>query len=475
MSENPPPGFDEIHGSLTAPLLPSLEGSEVLAAPAQPDVPLNPTLPTLSWDPTTASVAASSPTDTSAVDPTSPAPAVLAPAPIVAETPANPASAAPPEGLPVAVAPVAAPGTSTPVVAPVAAASMAPALPTVTPPTPTPPPATGFPPALAGQFESPQAQSLESHRVRDAVGSIVRTLAIAALVAAAVFAGRYGWQWNEDRHSDAVAAEVLPATPVAAVDARFVAFRSVDGNPTTAHVDLATGDFVANVSATTELARRGDEYWMRDAADGLWVPASPELLNSAAEALETIEGASLVMISDVLPVDAYPYVTVTADEMVVLSGRTLRGPEVIEVTESESSDDEPSDDRIATAGNSDPLLDDVVDNIANPAVDDQATAPIPTGGRVFVRHLTVTIDRLALRTGDPYLAESSRLDGATPLVIDIWVDRTGVVRQLSTAAGAGGLPAEYELISATSDGLGPLADLGLPTPVPVAPTEEVAQ
>jgi len=321
---------------------------------------------------------------------------------------------------------------------PTAVAPAAPALPTVTPVAPTPPPVSGMPPAFAAQFDTPTAQTLATHRIRDGVGGIVRTLVVAALVAGAVFAGRYAWDWNEDRHSDAAAAEVLPAASVAALDARFVAFRGGDGSPVTAHVDLATGDYVVSVVDVNDLARRGDEYWMRSAADGEWVPASAELLDSAADARATIAEASLVMISDVLPVETHPYVTVTADETVVLSGQTMEGPQVIEISELEAR-------------------------------------PTAVDPEVLVRHLTVTIDRLALRTDDPNLARSSGLDGTSPLVIDIWVDRTGVVRKMSTPAGTSGLPDEYELISASSDGLGPLADLGLPAPFSVVPPQEVGE
>lgn len=332
---------------------------------------------------------------------------------------------------------VAAPAREATADAPPTAAPAVPALPTVTPVAPTPPSVSGMPPAFAAQFDTPPAQTLRTHRVRDAVGGIVRTLVVAALVAGAVFAGRYAWDWNEDRHSEAAAA-VLPATSVAALDARFVVFRGGDGSPVTAHVDLANGDYVVSVADANDLARRGDEYWMRSGTDGQWVPASAELLASAAETRAMIAEASLVMISDVLPVETHPYITVTADETVVLSGQTMAGPQVIEISEPEA----------------------------------QPTAVEP---EVLVRHLTVTIDRLALRTDDPALARSSGLDGTSPLVIDIWVERTGVVRKMSTPAGTSGLSGEYELISASSDGLGPLADLGLPEPLTVAPPQEVAQ
>ena len=459
MSENPPPGLDEIHGSLTAPLLPSLEGNEVLAAPV-PDVPLrptNPTLPTLDWNPTAPAGVVSTP-------PAPPAPAAAPPAapaapPAPPATPAEPlvdelsapppafAAAAPLDPAVAAVPPLApapspsAPSPSAPaeVGAPAAEAAGVPALPTVAPPAPAPPGAAGMTPASASPFDAPEAPPLETHRARDAVGGIVRTLVVAAVVAVAVFGGRYAFDWNEDRHSDPVAADVLPATPVPAVDARFVEFQG-GSTPVTAHVDLATRDFVASISATTELARRGGEYWIRDGANDPWVPASAEFLDTVSTELETIDGASLVMISDVLPVGSHPYVTVTADETVTVPGSALQGPQVIVVGE--------------------------------PVTDADVTTPVAQ--QVLTRHLTVTVDRLALRAADPYLAESSRLSGSTPLVIDIWVDSAGVVRQMSSAAGASDLPSEYQLLSASVNGPGPLADLGLP-PLPVAPTEEVAE
>jgi hypothetical protein len=58
VSDNPQPGLNEIHGSLTALLLPSLEGSDVLGAPARavPVKTSNPTLPTIGDNSATAIV-----------------------------------------------------------------------------------------------------------------------------------------------------------------------------------------------------------------------------------------------------------------------------------------------------------------------------------------------------------------------------------------------------------------------------------
>ena len=104
-----------------------------------------------------------------------------------------------------------------------------------------------------------------------------------------------------------------------------------------------------------------------------------------------------------------------------------------------------------TSGNSDPILDDVVDNIANPVTDADATTTTPVGQQVLTRHLTVSVDRLALRAADPFLAKSSRLGGSSPLVIDIWVDSTGVVRQLSTPLERVTFRPSYQLLSASSE------------------------
>jgi hypothetical protein len=236
-----------------------------------------------------------------------------------------------------------------------------------------------------------------AHRVCDAVGGIVRTLLVAALVAGPVFGGRYAWDWNEERHSEATLSEVLPATPVPAVDVRFAQFRGGSSGSVTAHVDLASPDYVADI-ATSQLARRDSEYWMRNIAEGVWVPASTEFLESIADERNAAEQAALLMITDVISVGAQPYVPVTADEVITLAGEAIPGPKVIEV-------DSPDTDR--------------------GAIDEQRTAAVPAG--VVTRHVTLTVDRLAVQTADAALAESSGLGGTLALVLDIWVDATSCV------------------------------------------------
>ena len=300
-----------------------------------------------------------------------------------------------------------------------------------------------MPPAFASAFDTPTTRPIATHRVRDAVGGIVRTLLVAVLVAGAVFGGRYAWDWNEERHSAAAVTEVLPATPVPAPDVRFVQFRGGPSGSVTAHVDLASSDYVADIT-TTQLARRSGEYWTRNVADGIWAPASAEFLDSVADERNAVEQASLLMITDVIPLGAQPYVTVTADEVVMLSGEAIPGPEVIPV------DPPDNDDR---------------------AIDGQQGAAVSARVGVAARHVTLTVDRLALRSADPTLAESSGLGGALPLVLDIWVDATGVVWKMTAPAGENSVAAEYELISAAQVGAGPLDDLGLPGAQPVPATE----
>jgi len=316
-------------------------------------------------------------------------------------------------------------------------------LPTLAPaiPAPAPAPASSLPSTFASAFDSPTTRPIATHRIRDAVGGIVRTLLVAALVAGVVFGGRYAWDWNEERHSEAAITEVLPATPVPAADVRFVQFRGGPSGSVTAHVDLVSSDYVADI-ATSQLARRSGEYWVRNIPDGIWVPASAEFLDSVADERNAAEQASLLMITDVIPVGAQPYVTVTADEVVTLAGEAIPGPEVIEV-DSPDTDDQ--------------------------AIDGQRTAAVPAG--VVTRHVTLTVDRLALQTADAALAESSGLGGTLPLVLDIWVDATGVVWKMTAPAGERSLVPDYLLISAAQDGAGPLADLGLPGEQPVPATE----
>jgi hypothetical protein len=346
-----------------------------------------------------------------------------------------------------------------------------PVLPSIAPP--AQPPTAGVPvelgaPLHGAPMDGPTANQVPKRGIRAGIGSMLRTAIVAALVAGAVFGGRFGWQWNQDRHAEAAAAEILPETPVAPVDSRYIEFQLERSDVVRAHVDLANGDFVATISGSTDVARTGGEYWTRDVGSDVWVPATPEFVESQTESLSAIEQASVVTVSDVLPVETHPYLTVVSDEAVALTGTMIPGQGVIEVDAPTATDDEAGDDVIVTAGNADPSLD-VVDDIANPAVDSRSAETTPAGGVVFTRHLTVSIDRSGLWSTQPHLAESIDLVGDQPAQIELWIDATGVIRKMSAPSDVSRLWGEYELIAASSEGPGPVDALAVQ---PAAPAEE---
>lgn len=458
MSENPPPGLDEIHGSLTAPLLPALEGSEVIGGQAAPRTsegplrPTNPTLPTLSWD------SASATTSTTPA-PAPPAEPVASP---VGSPPAEPPPPVPPAQVAPGVvsdvgAPAPAPAVSSPTAPVPAPAAPAPAPAPVVPvpapvvPVPAPPQPVGTAPAAPGvlaDFAAPGVPGqLTPHRGRDAFGAVVRTIVVAALVAAAVFGGRAAWDWNEGRH-DQPASEVFPAGEVSALPVQTITFvRDLDGSgQMSATVDLTTGDYLVDVGDTS-VARRGQLFFERSIAETDWVPTTEQGLASRSVALTRAEHAFLVMITDALPVEAHPFVTIVNDESVALPGSVIPGPEAIDIDEIESG---PQLDEITTSGNSDVILDDVINDIADPAFDGDAGST-PTGPQVLTRHLTITVDRAAFTAAQPRAAHQFGFAGTTPVDVDVWVDSSGVVRKMSAPAGVGRLGQYYQLIDATLD------------------------
>jgi len=511
VSENPPPGLDEIHGSLTAPLLPSLDASDVLGAsagrevPEAPLTPRNPTLPTLSWDPassTTSSMPPQPPTPQPPASqplaqpgvPAPPQPASAAATPIPGVPPASvpdvPAAPAPVAAVPptpvsaVPPAPVTPPtAVHAPLVPEVAAQSASAPAPTVPAPAvaaaPVPPHVAAVPPAVAalpvppGAMPGldlpgvpPAAGQLPSHRGRDAFGAIVRTLVIAALVAAAVFGGRAAWDWNEGRH-ETQAGDVLPAEELAALPVQSVTFvRDVNGTgQMVAAVDLSTGDYLLGVGAI-EVARHEGMLYQQVLGEPGWVPTNEEALASSSSALARAEAAFLVMISDLLPVESHPYLTIVSDESVELPGSPVPGAEVIEIASVEGP---PEVDEIRTSGDSDVILDDVIDDIASPTYGGE-TGSAYSGPLVPTRHLTITLDRAAFSAGEPGTAYEYGLGGTTPVEIEVWVDSTGVLRKMIAPADVGRLGQYYELLAAPVDGPG-IFDGSDFAPPPPAPTD----
>lgn len=297
-------------------------------------------------------------------------------------------------------------------------------------------------------FAVPDAPGqLTPHRGRDAFGAVVRTLVIAALVAAAVFGGRAAWDWNEDRH-DQQASEALPAQDVPAPPVQTVTFVRDLGaaGQMAATVDLANGDYLVEVGDIA-VARDDEVLYQRPLGETAWIPTNEQELAARSSALARAENAFLVMISDALPAESHPFLTIVDDESVELPGPVIPGVEAIEIDEIEAG---PELDEITTSGNSDVIVDDVVNDIADPAFGGEDGSP-PTGPQVLTRHLTITVDRAAFTAAEPRAAHLYGFDGTTPVDVEVWVDSAGIIRKMSAPADVGRLGRYYQLTGASVD------------------------
>lgn|GEM_PF-6422900 len=309
-----------------------------------------------------------------------------------------------------------------------------------------------------------EAPKPKSRRVQNAVGSIVRTLVIAALVAAAVAGGRYGYQWYQDRDTASVdAAIAVPTAAVLAPDARYITVTRRFDDPVfdiTTETDLATGDAVATSSLGGPWAIRSGEVLMRDAA-GNWQEMSDAEIEANAFALFTMTKARILTITDVLPPAAVPFTTITSDTPVQVPGVVLPGETVFELGEPEAS--ESGDGQITASGNSDPVLDDVVSNLP-PAATPTPGSTAPVGGTtVEARKLVVSVDRAAFVATDRTTARSVGLFGTTPVTIEMVVDSTGVIRSMTSPADVTVMWGSYTLDRASTTGVSPLRRVGLET------------
>lgn len=306
--------------------------------------------------------------------------------------------------------------------------------------------------------------TLPSRRIQNAMGAIVRTLVIAGIIAALVFGGRYAWKWNQDREAADTAA--LPTEPVAPIDAKFASIATTRETPTSSgetraaiDIDLSTGDLFASVETTlgnVSIARLDGVFWANDAAVG-WAPMSPELLSTYAWTIDAASQAAVLTISDVIPADSHPYVTVLRNSAESIQGTEYTGDDVLDVGDPNSADTADVDEGISTSGNSDAFLDDTLDDVINPALAEQAGDQAPAVTTVRVRQLIVSIDRDAMADADPHLAVELGFDQPGTVQIELWVDRSGVIRRMTAPDGATMYGGGYELVGASSVGQGPLA------------------
>jgi hypothetical protein len=350
-----------------------------------------------------------------------------------------------------------------------------------------------------------QGATIKPQRIRNAFGSAVRTLIVAALLGGAVFGGRFGYDWYRDR--EAAPASVLPLEPVAPIDARFVTYAFDIDTPERmkffVSTDLATGDSLTTIdngTSLTRLARTQGAEWI-SSAGGAWV-SNGSIQDGA------LDDDQLFTITDLFPVDMHSYVTVISDESVAIFGTPYVGPKVIDVGEvtvpASETDDNISDnisdnvidnvgdssDEISASGNVDPGLSEVLANPAPtastaptaPTAPTASTAPTapptpPTlpprpsdGPQVPVRHVMFSIDRDAFTAADPIRAVESGFAGVGAVQIEVWVDEIGVVRRFVFPAAMNGIGGTLELVSASASGPGPLAGIDLENVAP-APVE----
>jgi hypothetical protein len=335
---------------------------------------------------------------------------------------------------------------------------------------PAPSPGAQSPLALAtmNMYADPQQllagpTTLSSRRVHNAVGSIVRTLIIAGLVGGLGFGARYGWEWNQDREAAAVPRVVplLPVEPVPPVDARYVTYRfahdqgqsqvgQLNESGFTVSIDLTTNAFHVTSTvenATIQSARTSDGAdWLRDGL-GVYQPVVYPDQAAVSELSDVlVDIPSLVTISDLLPVETHPFLTVVSDDVISVNGTAFGGPDVIGLEASVDPD----------------TPDDAFDALESPP----ASLVISTAGQVQVRHLSVTLDHIAFARAHPGVASRLNVlmpvdaDGmaiqATSVAYDMWIDRTGMIRRLSVPSGFTQFEGGYELVSIATTGPGPL-------------------
>ncbi|WP_420453193.1 hypothetical protein [Ilumatobacter sp.] len=282
-----------------------------------------------------------------------------------------------------------------------------------------------------------------------ALGSIVRTLVVAIVVALVVVAGRIGWERYESFESGAVAE--LPDATVRPPAGRHLAVRlggDVDpnvpgatGTTVTVTADLATGDAVAtSTDGSAYRSGPGGVEHRADAGAG-WVPVTPEQLAADGAVVGFLRRPSALTITDVLPAETHRHLTVVSDSVESIPGRPLGvpGESVLPVSSGGTVAPSPT---------------------PTPTPADVATPPAPGAGAdgsvpstVAVRHLVVILDVAAMRTSRDGAAVAAGWAGdeTGTTQIELWVDASGALRRMVTTGDPFGVGDRYELVGIGDD------------------------
>ncbi|WP_162142072.1 hypothetical protein [Ilumatobacter coccineus] len=476
---------DPVTPTATGPL-PTLApvGDAPIAAspPASPVDALTPTADPIA--PSPAPVASMAASTAPAIDPAAPATDPMAPAidPMApAVDPMAPAGAA----LPTAVAPQ---------------------LPTIAPPQPAaaaPAAATSAIPGTEGlTIEQIQAiQSAQSgarptaaRRVgKRSTGQQIRRVVLAAILVGGLGAGaRFGFDEYERRQaeSDTAAAQeastFLPAIgsglPTAAAERPSGRYMHVvvdvenatDSITTTIRHDLSSGAITIDETGTDDgepfaymIDVRGDTIAARPDSSSPWVAVTddPLFAESVAESRQIAAGA--IVFGDIVPPEMVPYVRVLSETDEVLPVVPL---DVVVDTALENDDDADDGGRISTSGNSDGMLDDVIDNVVPDEPASTSTRPgvVRPAGPTTVRHYEIQLDTDGFSEQFPFMYADAFFGVRFEETIGLWVDDLGIVRQIELGGDSdASIVFTYHDIAPALPGF---QDVGI-VPVPMAEQE----
>lgn len=467
-------------------------------------------------------VAATMPADTvdSAADPVTPTATgqlpTLAPvgdAPIAASPPAIDPAAPATDPLVPAIDPMTpAIDPMTPAVDPMAPAgaalpsAVAPQLPTIAPPQPAaaaPAAATSAIPGTEG-LTIEQIQAIQSapsgsrptaaRRVgKRSTGQQIRRVVLAAILVGGLGAGaRFGFDEYERRQaeSDTAAAQeastFLPAIgsglPTAAAERPSGRYMHVvvdvenatDSVTTTIRRDLSSGAITIDETGTDDgepfaymIDVRGDTIAARPDSSSPWVAVTddPLFAESVAESRQIAAGA--IVFGDIVPPEMVPYVRVLSETDEVLPVVPL---DVAVDTALENDDDADDGGRISTSGNSDGMLDDVIDNVVpdDPASTSTRPGVVRPAGPTTVRHYEIQLDTDGFSEQFPFMYADAFFGVRFEETIGLWVDDLGIVRQIELGGDSdASIVFTYHDIAPALPGF---QDVGI-VPVPMAEQE----
>lgn len=282
---------------------------------------------------------------------------------------------------------------------------------------------------------------------RSIASRIVRTGFVAVLVAGIGAGARFGYDYYEHGRSGETAATDTAAGPTDFLPHIGAGLPTVEAAPVSGRyvdVSLAVADGVLPDAAPTSTTRwqyslvsqnlrldyqgdvgayeldvRDDQFLVRVPERQGWVDASEEpTITAVADGLAPLRGL-VPMFHDVVPLEAIPYASVTAETDEQLSLVALDPPveDIVPEPEAVVSDD--------------PFAPIVEAPVPEPMVGLES-APRPTTS-VPVRHYTLSLDEEAFAAAAPFvyaewLSTGWWIDGD----LDLWVDEFGVVRKMVT-------------------------------------------